>query len=339
MTLPDGHPSIAHGRTGVLIVNLGTPESPTAAGLRPYLKQFLSDKRVIETPALIWQPILRGIILNTRPRKSAKAYQKIWHQETNESPLRFFTRRQAEELAPRLSEKIGVYWAMRYGEPSIASQLGAMRDAGFDRISVIALYPQYSATTSASVYDEVFNVLMKMRWQPAIRTAAPWHDHPTYIDALATSLMARLQSLDWVPDKIIASYHGLPQTYFERGDPYHCQCLKTTRLLREQTKLGEDSLITTFQSRFGPTKWLEPYTDKTVEKLAHDGFKNLLILTPGFVSDCVETLEEIAIELRKTFIENGGENFATLPCLNAEKAGIDVLHAICQRELAGWVDA
>jgi len=337
MSLPQGHPSVNYGKTGVLLVNLGTPATPTAAAIRPYLKQFLSDNRVIETPALIWQPILRGIILNIRPQKSAKAYKKIWREESNESPLRYFTRQQAEALAQRLDGDCNVYWAMRYGAPSIDSQLEAMRANGCDRIFVIALYPQYSATTSASVYDEVFRCLMRMRWQPAIRTAPPWHDHPAYIAALAKSLKEKLKSIAWQPDKIIASYHGLPQAYFDKGDPYHCHCYKTTRLLREHLAYTEEQMITTFQSRFGPTKWLEPYTDKTVIAMAEQGTKRLLVITPGFISDCVETLEEISIELAHTFTTHGGEACATVACLNDSTIGIDLLEDLCRRELGGWI--
>ena len=258
------HPSVAFGKTGILLVNLGTPDSPDTKGLRPYLKQFLSDRRVIETSPLVWQPILRGIILNTRPRKSARAYAKIWNDETNESPLRYFTRLQAEKLKYRLGDTLEVEWAMRYGLPSIADKLDELKTRGCERISVIALYPQYSASTSASVYDEVFRALLDMRWQPAVRTAAPWHDLPAYITALASSVRAHYKTLDWKPDVLVASFHGLPQIYFDKGDPYHCHCAKTARLLREKLKLPETKFKLTFQSRFGPTKWLEPYTDKTV---------------------------------------------------------------------------
>lgn len=337
MSHPQGHPDVKYGKTGILLVNLGTPAAPTAGAIRPYLKQFLSDNRVIETPSFIWQPILRGIILNIRPRKSAVAYKKIWREESNESPLRYYTRRQGEELSARLSEDCTVFWAMRYGEPSIGSQLSAMRAQGCDRIFVMALYPQYSATTSASVYDEVFRHLMRMRWQPAIRTAPPWHDAPLYIDALAQSLKARIEDLGWQPDKIIASYHGLPQAYFDRGDPYHCHCYKTTRLLRERLGYDDDQLITTFQSRFGPTKWLEPYTDKTVMALAEQGTKKILVITPGFISDCVETLEEIGIELNHSFKSHGGETCETVACLNDTAPAIDLLESLCRQELSGWI--
>lgn len=335
--LPETHPHIAFGKTGLLLVNLGTPNSPDKKGLKPYLKQFLSDRRVIETSPFIWQPILRGIILNTRPRKSAEAYSKIWRQESNESPLRYYTRRQAELLQPLLDDSIKVDWAMRYGKPSIEQKLQEMRDAGCERISVMALYPQYSASTSASVYDDVFRALLKLRWQPAIRTAAPWHDHNDYIDALAASVKAHLATLDWTPDTIIASFHGLPQSYFEKGDPYHCHCAKTARLLRERLGMDKEQLRLTFQSRFGPTKWLEPYTDKTVVELAEQGTKKIAVITPGFISDCVETLEEIGIALQEDFEEAGGTHFTTIPCLNDTHAALSLLRTLAHRDLQGWI--
>ncbi len=331
------HPNVAFGKTGLLLVNLGTPETPDAKGVRAYLKQFLSDRRIIETSPLIWQPILRGIILNTRPRKSAKAYAKIWRTESNESPLRFYTRRQAEELQTRMGDAVMVEWAMRYGSPSIESKLQAMKDAGCERISVMALYPQYSATTSASVYDEVFRTLLKLRWQPAIRTAAPWHDHPHYIDALAQSVKDHMATLDWTPDVLIASFHGLPQSYFDKGDPYHCHCAKTVRLLREKLNMDEDHLKLTFQSRFGPTQWLKPYTSQTVMELSRKGVKKIAIVTPGFVSDCLETLEEINIEQRDHFTKAGGTHFTAVPCLNETAPSIDLLTRLAERDLHDWI--
>jgi protoporphyrin/coproporphyrin ferrochelatase len=340
------HPPVKLGKTGVLLINLGTPAAPTAKAIKPYLREFLSDRRVIETSPLIWQPILRGIILNTRPRKSAKAYAKIWRKESNESPLRYYTRRQAELLDEKIqtaataknksADNIVIEWAMRYGQPSIMNKLAELREQGCDRILAIALYPQYSATTSASVYDEVFSCLKKMRWQPAIRTAPPWHDSKAYIDALSKTVRQHLTELDWKPDRILASYHGLPQKYFEQGDPYHCHCLKTTRLLREKMKFDDSYMQSAFQSRFGPTQWLQPYTDKTVESWAEQGVKNLVILTPGFISDCVETLEEIAIELKHSFLEAGGEAFSVIPCLNDTPQSIDLLGSIYKTETSGW---
>ena len=320
-----------------MLVNLGTPETPDAKGLRPYLKQFLSDRRVIETPPVIWQPILRGIILNTRPRKSAKAYAKIWRQESNESPLRYYTRMQAEKLQAEIGDEIKVDWAMRYGAPSIEDKLADMKAAGCERIAVVALYPQYSASTSASVYDDVFRALLKLRWQPAIRTAAPWHDSDDYIDALAQSVTDHLDGLDFEPEVIIASFHGLPQSYFKKGDPYHCHCAKTARLLREKLGMDDKKLRLTFQSRFGPAKWLEPYTDKTVVELAEQGVKKITVVTPGFISDCVETLEEIGLELEGEFTEAGGTHFSTVPCLNDGALSLSLLKKIANRELAGWL--
>ncbi|MCH1568070.1 MAG: ferrochelatase [Alphaproteobacteria bacterium] len=331
------HPEIAFGKTGLLLVNLGTPESPDKKGLRPYLKQFLSDRRVIEASPLIWQPILRGIILNTRPKKSAEAYAKIWRKESNESPLRYYTRVQAEKLQAEIGSDVKIDWAMRYGAPSIETQLADMKAAGCERIAIVALYPQYSASTSASVYDDVFRALLKLRWQPAIRTAAPWHDHPAYIDALAKSVTDHLDGLDFEPEVIIASFHGLPQSYFEKGDPYHCHCAKTARLLREKLGMNEDKLRLTFQSRFGPTKWLEPYTDKTVIDLAEQGIKKVTVVTPGFISDCVETLEEIGIALQEDFADAGGTHFSTVSCLNDTVMSQNLLKILAERELAGWV--
>ena len=331
------HPEIAFGKTGLLLVNLGTPESPDKKGLRPYLKQFLSDRRVIEASPLIWQPILRGIILNTRPKKSAEAYAKIWRKESNESPLRYYTRVQAEKLQAEIGSDVKIDWAMRYGAPSIETQLADMKAAGCERIAIVALYPQYSASTSASVYDDVFRALLKLRWQPAIRTAAPWHDHPAYIDALAKSVTDHLDGLDFEPEVIIASFHGLPQSYFEKGDPYHCHCAKTARLLREKLGMSEDKLRLTFQSRFGPTKWLEPYTDKTVIDLAEQGIKKVTVVTPGFISDCVETLEEIGIALQEDFADAGGTHFSTVSCLNDTVMSQNLLKVLAERELAGWV--
>jgi ferrochelatase len=334
--LPNTHPDVQVGKTGLLLVNLGTPDSPDKKGLRPYLKQFLSDRRVIEAPPAIWQPILRGIILNTRPKKSAEAYAKIWRQESNESPLRYYTRVQAEKLQTQLGDGVMVDWAMRYGKPSIEDRLKVMKDAGCERIAIIALYPQYSASTSASVYDDVFRALLKLRWQPAIRTAAPWHDHPAYIDALAQSVTTHIDGLDFDPEVIIASFHGLPQSYFEKGDPYHCHCAKTARLLREKLGMDADKLRLTFQSRFGPTKWLEPYTDKTVIELAEQGVKKVAVVTPGFISDCVETLEEIGIALHEDFAAAGGTHFSTVPCLNDSALSQNLLQIIAERELSGW---
>lgn len=336
--LPAGHPAIPAAQTGVLLINLGTPEATDYFSMRRYLREFLSDRRVIEVSPLIWQPILNGIILTFRPGKSGKAYQAIWDQETNESPLRRITRQQAEGLQQHLSQQgVRVEWAMRYGVPSIAEKLEAMRAAGCRKILLMALYPQYSATTTATAYDHSFRALMKMRWQPAIRTASPYHDHPAYIAALADSVRAHIASLPEEPEVVLASYHGLPQKYFDKGDPYHCHCHKTTRLLRTALGWDEARLRTTFQSRFGPQQWLQPYTDHTVAELAQKGIKHLSIITPGFAADCVETLEEIAQEVRDEFLAHGGTQFSFIPCLNDSDSGLRMLETLVQQELAGWV--
>jgi len=335
---PADHPPVAPRRTGVLLVNLGTPDGTDYAPMRRYLRQFLTDPRVIEWPRILWYPILYGIVLNTRPKKSGAAYRAIWNTERNESPLRTFTRSQGEKLAGRLADlpDVEVAWAMRYGNPSMAAVIAGLRERGCERIVMVPLYPQYSATTTATVNDEFFRILMAMRWQPAVRTAPWWHDEPVYIDALAHSIERRLAELPFTPEVVIASYHGIPQSYFRKGDPYHCQCLKTTRLLRERLGWDESRLITTFQSRFGPEEWLQPYTDKTVEKLARDGVKAIAVLNPGFVSDCLETLEEIAGEAGELFHHEGGEHFAHIPCLNDGADGMAVIETIVRRELQGW---
>jgi ferrochelatase len=337
---PDGHPDVRVGRIGVLRVNLGTPDGTDYRSMRRYLEEFLTDKRVIEWPRALWYPILYGIVLNRRPQKVGKAYQSIWNAEHDESFLRTFTRAQSDQLAERLTgpgDRLLVDWAMRYGNPSIPDRLAALKDAGCDRILWFPLYPQYAAATTATVNDKAFEALMKMRWQPAVRTVPPYHDHPAYIDALAKSIERHFASLDWEPERVIASYHGIPKSYFEKGDPYHCHCHKTTRLLRDRLGWGDDRLITTFQSRFGPEEWLQPYTDETIEKLAHDGIERIAVFNPGFVSDCLETLEEIAGEGREEFLEAGGEKFTHIPCLNDSDLGLDVIETIVRRELAGWI--
>lgn len=337
-SLPADHPPVAPKKTGVLLVNLGTPDGTDFASMRRYLKQFLSDQRVIEWPRALWYPILYGIILNTRPKKSGAAYESIWNRERNESPLRTFTRAQGEKLAASLAgmADVEVAWAMRYGNPSMESVIAGMKERGCERILMVPLYPQYSATTTATVNDEFFRVLMRMRWQPAIRVAPWWHDEPAYIEALAASIEAHLASLPYTPEVVIASYHGIPQSYFRKGDPYHCQCLKTTRLLRQRLGWDEKRLISTFQSRFGPEEWLQPYTDKTIEELARSGVKSVAVFNPGFVSDCLETLEEIAVEAKESFLHAGGENFSHIPCLNDGAQGMSVIETIVRRELGGW---
>jgi ferrochelatase len=326
------------GKTGVLLVNLGTPDGYDRKSVRRYLREFLSDPRLIELPRLLWYPVLYGIILNTRPGKSGALYAKIWDHERDESPLLTFTRSQGELLARRMQDKSNVVvdWAMRYGNPGIAERLEKLRELGCEQILVFPLYPQYSATSTASVYDETFASLSRMRWMPAVRTVPPYHDDPVYIDALVVAVKQHIAALDFEPEKIIASYHGIPVDYFKKGDPYHCQCQKTSRLLRERLGWGEERLLTCFQSRFGPREWLQPYTDKTVERLAREGVKSIAIFNPGFVSDCLETLQEIDMEVRHLFLAAGGTNFAHLPCLNDSGEGMAVLESVVRRELGGW---
>ena len=339
-TWPDGHPNVALGKIGVLLINLGTPEATDYWSMRRYLKEFLSDRRVIEVPRAIWWPLLNGIILTTRPSKSGEAYELIWNKELNESPLKTITRGQCERLAEALapvSGDITVDWAMRYGKPSTKERLTALMDAGCDRILIVPLYPQYSAATTGTANDKVFEVLQGMRWQPSLRILPPYHDEPAYIDALASSLTAHLETLDWKPDVVLASFHGLPREYLDKGDPYHCQCQKTGRLLKEKMGYGDTEFLVTFQSRFGKAEWLRPYTDETIAEKAKGGARNMVVITPGFSADCVETLEEIAMQAAETFEENGGENFSVVPCLNDTDASISMLEGLVRRELQGWI--
>ncbi|MEJ8573856.1 ferrochelatase [Microbaculum marinum] len=338
--LPSGHPSVASGKIGVLLVNLGTPDGTDYWSMRRYLKEFLSDRRVIETSRLIWWPILNLIVLTRRPTSSGKAYDLIWNRELDESPLRTITRSQAEILGERLASaapNLLVDWAMRYGNPSIPSRLEALQTAGCERILVFPLYPQYAAATTATVNDKAFEALMKMRWQPAVRTVPAYHDDPAYIEALARSLEKHVAELPFEPEVVIASFHGLPKEYLDKGDPYHCHASKTARLLRDALGWDKDRLLLTFQSRFGRAEWLQPYTDKTVERLAREGVRRLAVVTPGFVADCVETLEEIAEQNREIFLEHGGEQFAAIPCLNDSAEGMAVIEAVVRRELGGWI--
>ncbi|MEO0328311.1 MAG: ferrochelatase [Pseudomonadota bacterium] len=337
--LPQDHPEVTFGKVGVLLVNLGTPDGFDKKNMYKYLREFLSDKRVIEWPRLLWYPILYGIVLNVRPKKSGAAYETIWNHELDESPLRTFTRSQSDKLAElmRNHKNLVVDWAMRYGNPSIPSRLDMMKEQGCERILILPLYPQYSAATTATVNDKVFGHLMDMRWMPAVRTVPPYHDDPAYIDALASSIETALETMPRKPEKIVASYHGIPQSYFKKGDPYHCHCMKTTRLLREKLGMNKDYLITTFQSRFGPEEWLQPYTDKTIEEFAKQGVKDIAVFNPGFSSDCLETLEEIAGEGEEIFHEHGGENFTHIPCLNDSDDGMDVIETLVRRELSGWI--
>jgi protoporphyrin/coproporphyrin ferrochelatase len=324
---------------GVLLVNLGTPDAADAPAVRRYLKEFLSDPRVIENQGVVWQAVLNGIILPIRPRIKAKDYQKIWNVERNESPLKTITRAQAEKLAAALGSdsRLVVEWAMRYGNPSIASRLANLIARGCERILVIPLYPQYSAATTATVCDEVFRVLMRLRRQPTVRFAAPYYDDEAYIGALASSMRDELGKLSFNPEVILASYHGMPEEYVRKGDPYEKHCIETTRLLRERLGFDEGKLMLTYQSRFGRAKWLEPATDATVKALAKRGVKSLAVVTPGFSADCLETLEEIAVENAHIFKKHGGENFAAIPCLNDSVPGMLVLEQMALRELKGWV--
>ena len=326
MTKSKDHPPVKHGKKGVLLVNLGTPDSLKLWDIRKYLAEFLSDKRVIEVPSVIWQPILQGIILNTRPFKTRRAYAKIWRQETDESPLRYYTRRQAELLNNQIDDDdILVTYAMRYGSPSIKKMLTHLQKAGCESIVVLPLYPQYCAATTATVCDEVFRVLMKMRWQPQVQIVPRYYDHPAYIKAMVNSLERDLERLEFKPKQIVLSYHGVPKKYLQKGDPYHCQCHVTTRLIKEQWPYKDIPIETTFQSRFGPQEWLQPYTDETLEGLGKQDIDSIMMACPGFASDCVETLEEIAIEGKKSFKENGGRDFHMVECLNDSPQHIQML--------------
>lgn len=333
MTLPADHPKIPPARVGVLLVNLGTPDAPDPGAVKRYLGEFLSDRRVVEIPPLLWQPILRGIILRTRPKKSAHAYRQVWREDG--SPLAAITKAQARGLEGAFGPGVTVLHAMRYGKPSVGEQVAALKAQGCERILVAPLYPQYCAATTATANDVAFAALMAMRWQPALRTLPPYHDDPAYIAALKASVEEGLAGLDFTPDAIIASFHGMPQRTLQLGDPYHCHCRKTGRLLGEA--LGRD-LIVTFQSRFGRAKWLEPATDTTLEALPAKGVRRVAIVAPGFSADCLETLEELAIRGRESFLESGGTDFAYLPCLNDSAGGMGLLRHIIGRELAGWVN-
>lgn len=332
MTLPINHPPVATPKIGVLLVNLGTPDAPTTSAVKRYLKQFLSDRRVVEIPPIIWQPILRGIILNTRPQKSAKAYAKVWTDKG--SPLAFFTAGQANVLQARMGESADVRYAMRYGNPSVADQLSAMKTAGCNRILIAPMYPQYSGATTGTVLDEAYATLTAMRWHPAIRTLPAYHDDAAYIGSLKTSIEASLAGLDFEPDAIVISFHGMPERTLQLGDPYHCHCQKTARLLSEA--MGRE-LVVSFQSRFGRAKWLEPATDDTLMRLAREGTKKVAIFAPGFSVDCLETLEELAMQGHEQFEEAGGTHYAYMPCLNDSDVGMDMVERIIRRELAGWI--
>ena len=326
------HPEVKFGKTGVLLINLGTPDSTSWWDIRRYLKEFLSDRRVIEINPFIWQIILNLFILTFRPTKTAHAYKKIWMKERNESPLLFFTRNQANKLKKKIgNEKVIIDFAMRYGNPSIRSKLNDLKNDGCENIIILPLYPQYAAATTATVCDEVYRSLMKMRWQPSLQIIPHYENEPQYIEALINSIEKKIKEISWKPDLIISSYHGIPKSYFDKGDPYHCYCHKTTRLIKE--KFNKVEIQLTFQSRFGPQEWLTPYTDKTLESLPSKGIKNLLVICPGFASDCVETLEEINIQGRESFLKNGGVNFDLIPCLNDNPDHIDLFEKLVSKYL------
>ena len=325
------HPQVKFGSTGILLINLGTPNSTGWWDIRKYLKEFLSDRRVIEVNPFLWQVILNFIILNFRPSKTAKAYKKIWMKDKNMSPLRYYTEMQSIKLKNRIgNEKLIIDYAMRYGQPSIKSKIIKLKDMGCENLVILPLYPQYAAATTATVCDEVYRSLSKMRWQPSLQIIPHYESNPFYIKAISKSIKSKIDKINWKPDLIVASYHGIPKKYFEKGDPYHCYCHKTTRLIREESNL-QIPIITTFQSRFGPQEWLQPYTDKTLESLPNEGKKNILVICPGFASDCVETLEEISIEGKASFIEGGGENFDFIPCLNDSEEHIDLFSNLVKK--------
>lgn len=340
---PADHPPIKPRKLGVLLLNLGTPEGTDYWSMRRYLREFLSDRRVIDVNPVLWQLLLNTVILSRRPRASGKAYETIWNNERGESPLKTITREQcdgvAEILQARHGGEIVVDWAMRYGYPRTGDAIEGLKEKGCDRILLFALYPQYAAATTATAYDQAFRTLMKTRWQPAIRTAPPYHDDPGYIAALTRSIEEHLAALDWTPEVLLLSFHGLPKRYLELGDPYHCHCAKTARLVRERLGWPAEKVKLCFQSRFGREEWLRPYTDETIEELARSGVKRLAIAAPGFAADCLETLEELDIQGRESFVENGGSEFAYIPCLNATPDSVRLLADLASRELGGWVGA
>lgn len=334
--LPADHPPVRSGRVGVLLCNLGTPDAPDARSVKRYLGEFLSDRRVVEIPPIAWQPILRGIVLNTRPKKSAHAYSKVWQEHG--SPLAVITRAKAEAMQERLGDAAVVDWAMRYGKPAIGDRLEALMDAGCERILLAPMYPQYCAATTATVVDKAADNLRTMRWQPSLRTLPPYHDDPAYIDALAEDIGRQIDALAFRPEVLVLSFHGMPQRTLELGDPYHCHCRKTARLLEQRMERPGLRFRTSFQSRFGRAKWLEPATDAVLAEEGRAGTRRLAIAAPGFSADCLETLEELGIQGREQFMAAGGTDFAALTCLNTSPAGLTMLEALLRRELQGWID-
>ncbi|WP_394269218.1 ferrochelatase [Qipengyuania sp.] len=334
--LPADHPPVRSGRVGVLLCNLGTPDAPDARSVKRYLGEFLSDRRVVEIPPIAWQPILRGIVLNTRPKKSAHAYSKVWQEHG--SPLAVITRTKAEAMQERLGDAAVVDWAMRYGKPAIGDRLEALMDAGCERILLAPMYPQYCAATTATVVDKAADKLRTMRWQPSLRTLPPYHDDPAYIDALAEDIGRQIDALAFRPEVLLLSFHGMPQRTLELGDPYHCHCRKTARLLEQRMERPGLRFRTSFQSRFGRARWLEPATDAVLAEEGRAGTRCLAIAAPGFSADCLETLEELGIQGREQFMAAGGTDFAALTCLNTSPAGLTMLEALLRRELQGWID-
>jgi ferrochelatase len=334
--LPPDHPPVCAPKVGVLIVNLGTPDAPTPDAVRRYLREFLSDRRVVELPRMIWQPILKNFVLRSRPTKSAALYASVWDHDADDSPLRAITRAQGAALKHAFGPQVEVSWAMRYGHPSIAAEISHLHAIGCERILIAPLYPQYCAATTATANDAAFTALAALRWQPAIRTLPPYYDDPAYIDALAASVEEGVAGLPFVPDAILASFHGMPRPTLDKGDPYHCHCRKTARLLGE--RLGREVRVS-FQSRFGAQEWLKPYTEGVLEAMPGEGIKRVVMVAPGFSVDCLETLEELQIRGRESFEHAGGTDFAYLPCLNASPGGIELLRGLIARELAGWVEA
>ena len=326
------HPKIKFGKTGILLINLGTPNSTSWWDIRKYLKEFLSDRRVIEINPIIWKFILNVFILTFRPSKTAKAYKEIWIKDINMSPLKYYTKKQSEKLSLKMSNKnLIVDYAMRYGDPSIREKIKVLHENGCENLIILPLYPQYAAATTATVCDEVYRSLMKMRWQPSLQIIPHYESNPFYIDALVQSINKKISEIKWKPDLIVASYHGIPKKYFDKGDPYQCYCQKTSRLMTE--KFNKVPIMTTFQSRFGPQEWLKPYTDKTFESLPKEGKRNILVICPGFSSDCVETLEEILIQGKESFMSSGGKNFDLIPCLNDNDDHINLFNNLVNKYL------
>ena len=341
--LPPDHPPVPAARIGVLLANLGTPDGTDYRSMRRYLNEFLSDRRVIDYSPWLWQPLLQGVILTSRPFRSGAAYKTIWNEEANESPLMTITKAQTAKIRARLEEIYGddvrTAFCMRYGNPSVSAGLEELKAQGCTRIVYFPLYPQYAGATTGTANDQLFRALMKEKWQPPLRTVPAYFDDPTYIDALAASVRTAYAAMETEPDMLVCSYHGLPRRYLMEGDPYHCQCQKTTRLLKEALGWEDERIVTTFQSRFGPEEWLKPYTVEEVARLAETGKKRIAVIAPAFSADCIETLEEINEEIRESFEEAGGTSFAYIPCLNEDDAHIDALVGVIERNLAGWAQA